>query len=261
MSRGPDMLDRVVPRPKGLPIVAPGPANPLSPVFCLCPEARTLVFFLDARRALFLVKADPEPRVTCVATEVAAVAWYREQVAYVGRMEGGPPSRHRAGDTLPPMTVPELADAWALAVVSGQSSTSSIEVLPGDGSFEACFGYAEGPPSARGLVAVQQRGEAWCFAGDRGGPPFEILAPEGARVVGAHRPGAREPELVLLEADHRTLSLVGRRTSRSLARAAAPIVDVAMSTARPQLAYVTTAGEVVILSLLHDAPLARFEAA
>ena len=105
--RGPDLLDSTVPRPKGLPIAAPGPADPLSPVFCLCPEARTLVFFLDARRALFLVKADPEPRVTCIATEVTAIASFAEQVAYVGRMEGGPPSRHRPGDTLPPMTVPE----------------------------------------------------------------------------------------------------------------------------------------------------------
>jgi hypothetical protein len=256
--RGPDLLNRIVPLPRGLPLAVPGPADPLSPVLCLCPEARTLVFFLDARRALFLLKADPEPRVTCIATEVAAITWFREQVAYVGRVEGGPPTRHRSGDTLPPMTVPELADAWALAIVSGQSSTSSMEVLPGDGSFEACFGYAEGGTPARSLVAVQQRGDRWSFAGDPGAAPVEIIAPEGTRVVGAWRSGATEPELVVLEADGRTLSLVGRRTSRSLPRAGAPIVDVAMSTARPHLAYVTTAGEVVIQSLVRAAPLARF---
>jgi hypothetical protein len=111
----------------------------------------------------------------------------------------------------------------------------------------------------RPIVAVQQRGEAWYFAGTHGGPQVEVLPPEGTRVVGAWRSDAHALELVVLEADHRTLSLVGRGTSRSLRRADAPIVDVTMSTARTQLAYVTTTGEVVIQSLLHAAPLARFE--
>jgi hypothetical protein len=130
----------------------------------------------------------------------------------------------------------------------GQKSTA--QVFPGDGTFEAVIGL--------GLVAVQQHGEAWSIHGGSG-PPVDLTPPLSSTVVGVWRSGTGSgPELILLESDRRTLSFAGRSSSRSLPRAATPIVDVTVNAWRTQLAYVTSAGEVVVHSLHEETPLARF---
>jgi hypothetical protein len=69
--------------------------------------------------------------------------------------------------------------------------------------------------------------------------------------------------LVVLEADGRTLSLVGLDASGQTARrqvhtAAAPIQHVTLSAAVPNLAYSTVGGDVVVYSLHDEKPLCRF---
>jgi hypothetical protein len=156
-----------------------------------------------------------------------------------------------------PHEPPELDHNFTLVELRNDGKSSTREALLGDGSFAACFGTIDR------LLAVQQRGEAWSIPPRGGiGPAIELKPPAGVRVVGVtQKSSVSEPELIVLEPDRRTLSLVGRGTSRSLPSASAPIAEVATSHGRYTLAYATEEGEVVIHSFVHEGsnePLARF---
>jgi hypothetical protein len=76
-----------------------------------------------------------------------------------------------------------------------------------------------------------------------------------ARVVGAADLGG--PSLVVVEDDEHSFSVVGRRQSRSLPQASGRIVEVALASTAPWLAYATAEGEVVVLNLSDGRPLYR----
>lgn len=258
-TRGPALLDRVIPRPPDLRIEAPQPADPLAPLY-FREGSRDEVFFLDARRALYRIQAAPAnqrdaaPAVALVASEVSALAASPTEIVFIGRdTDRDPPATTpRLGvQTVPPDTLPELDRAWHLVYLAADRiRPGGIEILLGDGTFEAFVG--------RDHVAVQQQGSTW-FVRDRETAPTLLEAPPTARVVGVHRPASgNAPELVVLGEDRRTLSLHGKSQGRSLPAASGPILHVAINAWRAQLAYATVSGEVVIHSLYEPTPLARF---
>jgi hypothetical protein len=255
-SNGPPILRRTIPRHRELPIVVPKIADPLSPILCLALDTQPVIYFLDARRALFEITNDRLPPISRVAGEIAAIGWFREQVIYVGRDPGAPGAKlpHELGvQSIPSGAAPELRHGWHLVTVGAPGRPSSTQALQGNGTFEACVGFAEAH-GAGGLVVIQRDNDLWWTPE----PNHVTQLPDGVRAVGVWKSAAAaEPEVIGLEPDRRTISFVGR-SSRSLPRAAEPIVDVVMSAARPQLAYLTAGGEVVIHALAHDAPLARF---
>lgn len=260
-TKGPDLLHKTIVRHGGARVAGPHASDPLSTLVYLDGGEEDEVLFLDARRTLLRVRDQPRgqrpgpPRIEIVASEVAALAASPTHVTFVGRhTETGNPAGEvtpRMGvQTLAPGAMPKLDSAWHLVQLRSDGQPSTQELLVGDGTFEAVFG--------RELCAVQQRGDAWTVVG-RSFAVLELTPPASARVVGVAPTGpATAPELLLLEGDERTLSFVGRASSRSLPRAAAPIRDVAMNAWRGQLAYVTTAGEVVVHSLHEETPLARY---
>ncbi len=82
----------------------------------------------------------------------------------------------------------------------------------------------------------------------------EVVGVIGPRHYG-HSPG-----LIVLEADRRSLRILGKNWTFDLPRANADIVHASASHTDPYIAYVTEAGEVVIYSLTHEADLYRLEA-
>jgi hypothetical protein len=62
----------------------------------------------------------------------------------------------------------------------------------------------------------------------------------------------------VLQPDQRTLTVTGHGPERTFSRAVAPIAHAVLATSRPTLAYVTTAGEVVIHALDREAVLVRY---
>ncbi|MFP4598546.1 MAG: hypothetical protein ACLFVJ_09865 [Persicimonas sp.] len=112
-------------------------------------------------------------------------------------------------------------------------------------------------------VAVSYRPGAWQVAepGSYLTTPHDISSrqlhtPSGAEVVGVV--GARpETMLLLLEDERRKLSLVGPRKSAIVVREEAPIVAVGVSHRRPEWAWVTADGKLVVYSLRWEAELVR----
>jgi len=152
--------------------------------------------------------------------------------------------------TVRPEAAPLLGSPWHVVDLRFDDRASTQELLLGDGTFEAVVG--------RDLTAVQQHGDAWAIR-QTAGQVLDLLPPAGATVVSVCPTGpSSAPELLVLESDARTLSFAGRSSSRSLPRATAPILDVAMNAWRGQLAYATAQGEVVVHTLHEDTPLARY---
>lgn len=103
-------------------------------------------------------------------------------------------------------------------------------------------------------------------------PPghMDLHAPAGTQVVGVMGPAKRsraageytpeplEPELVMLGEGRRELLLVGRRRSRVVYRSVEPIAHVAVSSASPQLACLTEAGELTVLQAQDGQLLLRY---
>jgi hypothetical protein len=259
-----DLFQRRIPIPAGLAIAAPQPADPLSPLVYLG-EASS-IYFTDARRALYCIRytwlgdLHQRARVASLARvveEVSALAHGITHVVFVGR--GLEASTLSAKPDSIRSTFQGKLGGWCILTEDGRPEVPGYgQPLDGDGTFEAHFGRAAGTQVPGSLVAVQQRGDLWSILKD-GVSIADRRPPPGTRVVGPLRSAPTgEPQLLLLEPDQRTLTILGLAGSHTLHRAAAPIADVVLGTARPQLAYATTAGEVVILSIEHEAPLARF---
>jgi hypothetical protein len=268
-SKGSEILRQTVPIPPKFHVAAAQAGDVLAPLAfnnqgrARIPGAKPQsdeVFFLDARRALFLIcTGSNAPLLEQLASEVSAFIEGPRRIAYVGRDPNGEvPTPYKLWSgvrTIPAgMPPPELDHRFHLVAMSYGVTPSTTEALVGDGTFEAFLGGDEPV-----LMAVQQRGEAWSIPPRGGiGHPIALTPPSGTRVVGVSQKGPMsEPELIVLDPDRRTISCLGRHTSRVLARATSPIVEVATS-ARAQLAYLTMAGEVVIHALRTDALLARF---
>jgi len=198
-------------------------------------------FAVDAAGGLFrLVDAELEaPRshsLERIAERITAVAAVAGQLVFVEPVGEHGPAR--------------------IATVAGNGQpVTSVELdSPAENAF---FGFG-GKLAHRdhGLAAVEHPGGSWEILSSRG---RSVLIPfAGTQVKGIVRDAQRgEPGLLLLDEDRRTLVVAGLSWTRRLAPAAAEIVHAAASPAGPNVAYVTTSGEVVVLSLDHDAPLVR----
>jgi hypothetical protein len=174
-----------------------------------------------------------------LAERTTAVAVTAGQLAYVEPVEP-------AGNQGPARIV----------TVAGNGRPVTAVLLEGPAE-SAFFGFG-GKLGHRdyGLIAVEHPDGSWEILGARG---RSFLTPfAGTQVQGIVRDAQRgEPGLLLLDEDRRTLVVAGLGWTRRLAPAAAEIVHAAASASRPHVAYVTSSGEVVVLSLDHDAPLVR----
>jgi len=202
-------------------------------------------FAVDAAGGLFrLLEEELEPpRSHCLerlAERTVAVAVTAGQLAYVEPVEP-------VGDQGGPARIVTVAG-------NGQPVTAVLLEGPAESAF---FGFG-GKLGHRdyGLAAVEHPDGSWEILGARG---RSFLTPfAGTQVKGIVRDAQRgEPGLLLLDEDRRTLVVAGLGWTRRLAPAAAEIVHAAASASRPQVAYVTSSGEVVVLSLDHDAPIVR----
>ena len=198
-------------------------------------------FAIDAAGGLFrLLEEELEsPRshsMERLAERLTAVAAVAGQLAYVEPIGEHGPAR--------------------IATVSSHGQPVTAVVLEGPAE-NAFFGFG-GKLAHRdyGLAAVEHPDGSWEILSSRG---RSVLIPfAGNQVKGIVRDAQRgEPGLLLLDEDRRTLVVAGLSWTRRLAPAAAEIVHAAASPAGPNVAYVTTSGEVVVLSLDHDAPLVR----
>lgn len=274
-TRGPPLLRRRILIPHDVEIAAPQPTDPLS--LLVFDERRGAeIFFADARRALFQVGRDRTSDVNLhfadatgpafvrrIAYDVAALAVAAGSLAFVGRGSTLPHEPDELPEPLDPQTmIRQVGGSWHLVHHETTAAPRSVAVwLPGGGAFAARFGSQLGHEHARVLVAWR-RDEHDFSIRDGGDLRADVEVPEGARVIGPWRAGVDvDPELVLLDADERTISFAGRRPARASITAAAPIADAVLSTSSPVLAYLTEAGEVVLWSLVHAAPLARFQTA
>jgi hypothetical protein len=124
-----------------------------------------------------------------------------------------------------------------------------------------------GPPAGAGhekfgLLAFELGEFQWAVLSAKG---EELLArPHGATVVGVLTVEGRvattkEPGLLALEDDGRTLTLHGRSWRQKVLESSSRIERVTVSTAAPRIAYSTEAGEVVVYSLQHRADLCRYQ--
>jgi hypothetical protein len=119
--------------------------------------------------------------------------------------------------------------------------------------------FAWGGPIAHaswGLVGIENGERGWQVHSHAA--ELLLVAFAGTRVIGvvAH-PARREPALLLIEEDGRSLLLSGRSFTHRLGRASAPIVEAAISPVSPHLAWLTSEGELTIHSLSRDAVVAR----
>jgi hypothetical protein len=262
-QQGPPGLRASLPRPLDLPLAASSLDDPLRHLLFRPYGPRLVTVALDAAGTLFELSNDFDPPVSRIATSVTALAPVRQRIAFVGcgvtqeAFSTPPGERPRGIRTIPPSALPTLDSGFHLVKLGGDRVSGSVEALDGDGTFQACFGFAEGEAAERGLIAVQQHGELWTIHGSESRRAF--VAPKGTQVVGVWQAsGESDPKLLVIDEDRRSLSLLGHHTSHRLPRASAEIAHVTMSTYRPIVASATTQGEVVILSLPHDARLAQF---
>ena len=125
-------------------------------------------------------------------------------------------------------------------------------------AFFGCGGSLEHPDY--GIPALQIDANQWLVITDEDDVHIEVdAAQEVVGVIGPRRYG-NSPGLIVLEADRRSVRIIGKEWTLDLPRANADIAYVSASHADPYIACVTEAGEVVIYSLTHEADLCRLEA-
>jgi hypothetical protein len=189
---------------------------------------------LDTRNVLFeaVDPAGSEMRVRC--SWVPAIASTDNGVLYVGWHPDPAPGR----------------SPWQL-VLLGSAAEPVITDLWGSGPFRAFLGHGGPVEGEYRTLAYQREPDSWRLLSGRF--QMDLPAPPGATVVGvATRPDVRsEPVLIALETDRRTLTLHGWRWTTALPPASDEIVHVTASHAAPHIAYLTTAGEIVVYSLTH----------
>ncbi|MCW3097100.1 MAG: hypothetical protein JWL77_2718 [Chthonomonadaceae bacterium] len=125
-------------------------------------------------------------------------------------------------------------------------------------AFFGCGGSLDHPDL--GLSALQIDDRQWLVVMDEDDVHLEVDATQEVVGVIGPRHYGNSPGLVVLEADRRSVRIIGKEWTFDLPRANADIVHASASHADPYIAYVTEAGEVVIYSLTHEADLYRLEA-
>ncbi|HZB45998.1 MAG TPA: hypothetical protein VE360_12160, partial [Pyrinomonadaceae bacterium] len=171
-----------------------------------------------------------------VATRVLAAALVNSRLVYVG-MEWPGESHH---------------------VVSIGTDIARAPIPFEGRATRAFFGPPAGVGHEKfGLLAVELGELQWAVLSAKG---ENLLArPHGASVVGVLAGTQREPGLLALEDDGRTLTLHGRNWRQKVLESSAPIERVTVSADAPRVAYSTFGGEVVVYSLQHRADLCRYQ--
>jgi hypothetical protein len=193
----------------------------LQPCFPVSTRGENGVMFLDAAQNLWMTSG--ERQLEQMAASVFAVRIDR----------GGPRVIRKAGDS------------WAVL----RPLAAMDERLIQDAGSGAFFGF--GAPDAdaeHGLFAVELRNGQWVTvssAGDR-----IVVPPPGCQVAGVVASSLMHgvPSLICLEADRRTISLVGHGIV-TLGRAAGNVVHLAANPMAPQIAWVLESGEAEVFSL------------
>jgi hypothetical protein len=184
---------------------------------------------------------DLEEGGNALACNVVAVAPFFQQLVFAAaEVPGGGDRRIQIHDGL---------EGHPLAVYLGHHTP-----------FEVFFGFGGGfdDPRLRGIAAVRLNIEEWRII-HSGKEELRVSVDPGSRVVGLARDGTHGgvPALVVLSDVGRRISLAGRSTLRSLPPSGAEIVQVAVSQVEPRVAWLTSAGEVVVWSLDEDRALMR----
>jgi hypothetical protein len=123
----------------------------------------------------------------------------------------------------------------------GSSATSAV-----------WFGFTSPPQGESwGVAAVARDDVSWTIVA----PDVAVTRTSAAPVIGVRLQGA-SPALLTQPYSHR-LAWLDRDHRELLPRSAAPIVATAVCPLRPQVAWVTDAGEVVVYSMQHEAVVLR----
>ena len=234
---------RQPPRPRGIPYLGYEGLLPEAPPLNAAPGLATTcsstrqerVVVRDSEGRLFLVDGNgPE----VVETQVSAFAEVRGKPIFVT-------SQHE--------------DAFAKTVWLGVLEDPHKRYLPlGPGDGKAFFSqvYTMAHPEA-GLVALRHQPGIWQVLLPEGN--VQLSVPIGSRVVGVgmnHFPN-KEPALILLGADRRSLLFHSPSGSRLIARSPEDVTQVMSSHGLPVLAWLTVKGELVVWSLQHDSAIYR----
>lgn len=242
---------------KELGFAVPTLADPLLPIFFTSDGPRLVAVMLDARGALYAMSNELDPPILRVAPEVASLAVVRDQLSFVGH--DVELDATLAGFRLDPRedSGPLGVSRWQLFVVGAPGRPGSSRSLSVDSVFEAVPGFIQDGSAGAALIAVRWNATEWMIVSTT--RSVVLHPPSGARVVGVHQHGmSGEPELILLEADKRAISFLGRSTSSTLLRASSDIVHVTQCTTRSTLAYATVTGEIALHELRGQQPFARF---
>lgn len=251
--KGPPLLARGIDLPPDVSVSPPALGDSLSPLIVLS-ENGTEVFFADARRALFQIGRD---RISDIGPDTdrtagAFVNQIAEEVSLLAPLPGGfmfvgrdlAPSMPHHGSTKP------IPPGWHISIAGAPPV-----LLNGEGPFEAHGGAHR--HAHWSLIAARQAKEPWIiYESGVVQAHAQLAGPKGARVIGPWRAGGGSdtpPVLIILEADQRTISMVGARGADMLVRTPAPIVHAAIGAACAKIAYVTAAGEVGVRSLTDEA--------
>jgi hypothetical protein len=231
---------------------APDAGSPLHPCYRLLlePYTRSEVLVMDGRSSLFQFRQSQASdklesgvvgSIWLVASEVLAIAPVYSRIVYIGCDN----SKIR----------------WR--VVSMQNDTLYLDLPFEESPKKAFFGYgALLTHQTFGFLGVEKNEHTWVVISSEG--ETYHTRPQDTQVVGVsfitpeNNRRKIEPALVLLEDDKRTLTLRGVTQSHRFHTASAPIEHITTSTTAPYVAYSTTAGEVVVWSLLTKAKLCNF---
>lgn len=159
------------------------------------------------------------------------------------------------------VTAKRQENEWKLETLGPNGHKEALSrVCSADASqaFFGCGGSLEHPDF--GMSALQIEENQWLVLTDEADVHLEVdTVQEVVGVIGPRHYG-NSPGLVVLEADRRSLRIVGKEWTLDLPRANADIVHASASHCDPYIAYATEAGEIVIYSLTHEADLYRLEA-
>ena len=171
--------------------------------------------------------------VQLIATDVLAVNVVDSQLVYVGR---------------------QWPDNEFRIVAGERTRTTTLDEKP----LRAFFG----PPlhlghPHYGLLALEQAESHWHVISDK---EQLFVAPVGAKVFGVliDINGHREPGLLSLEDDLRTVTINGRNLRREILYAHARVEHIVLCQREPYIAYATVDGEIVVYSVRHGADLCRY---
>lgn len=206
------------------------------------------VAVLDADGSLFrLVKLKGEQKVVAgktvvgtahlIATDVLAVAPVNSRLVYVGKEWPGD-SQHivSLGTDIERMAIP--FEGKARQVLFGPPSSISHEKF--------------------GLLAIEQSDFQWAVISAKG--ESVLIRPNQAKVVGVltNLPKGSDPALLALESDQRTLTVNGRNWRQNILQSSTPIDRVVVCHSNLNIAYSTTAGEIVVYSLRYRTDVCRY---